>query len=85
MILRDPHHLKPSDYRETYVVSQDLSFCAIQLSIEGTSQRQGTLHTGQMVSLQATCPATASDAQVSVYAEGLGLVRINSRWLNRMR
>jgi hypothetical protein len=74
--------LKPIDYRETYVVSQELPFCAIQLSTEGSLQRQGALHT---VALQTTCTATASDTRASIYSEGLGLVRINSRWLNRMR
>ena len=74
--------LKPIDYRETYVVSQDLPYCAIQLPAEGSLQRQGALHT---VALRTTCTATASDARASTYAEGLGLVRMNSRWLNRMR
>jgi hypothetical protein len=74
--------LKPIDYRDIYMVSQDLPYCEIQLPTEGSSQRQGTFHTR---ALQNTCRATASDAQASAYADGPGLVRINSRWLNRMR
>jgi hypothetical protein len=72
--------LKPIDYRETYVDSQGLP--AIQLPTEGNLHRQGTLHIG---ALQITRPTTASDARAFTSAEGVGLVRINSRWLNRMR
>jgi hypothetical protein len=72
--------LKPTDHREAYVVSQSLP--AIQLPTEGNLHRQNTLHIG---ALQSTRPTTASNARAFTSAEGLGLVRINSRWLNRMR
>jgi hypothetical protein len=72
--------LKPIDYLETYVVSQGRPL--IQQPTEDSLQRQGTLYAG---ALRSTRPATAYDARVFTSAEGVGLVRINSRWLNRMR
>jgi hypothetical protein len=72
--------LKPIDYQEMYVISQGLP--AIQLPTGRSLQRQSTLHIG---ALQSTRPATAYDARAFTSAEGVGLVRINSRWLNRMR
>jgi hypothetical protein len=72
--------LKPIDYQEMYLISQGLP--AIQLPAERSQQRQSTLHIGE---LQSTRPATAYDARAFTSADGVGLVRINSRWLNRMR
>jgi hypothetical protein len=72
--------LKPTDHRETYVVSQSMP--AIQLPTEGSLQRQDMLHIGP---LQSTRSASAYGARAFTSAEGVGLIRINSRWLNRMR
>jgi len=72
--------LKPTDHRETYVVSQSMR--AIQLPTEGSLQRQDTLRIGP---LQSARSAAAYGAQAFTSAKSVGLIRINSRWLNRMR
>jgi hypothetical protein len=72
--------LKPIDYQEMYEMSQGVP--AIQLPAERSLQRQSTLH---IRAPQSTRPATAYDARAFTSAEGVGLIRINSRWLNRMR
>ena len=69
----------PADYTEQRVVTQDVPYHVEGL--KGTHADDGTLHLGRVVWVKKGTEAQNPDQRVSVYAEGAGLVSVESRFL----
>ncbi len=71
--------LIPAEYSEPRVVIQDTPYEAEAL--KGTHADHGTLHLGRVVWVKKGTEAQSTDQRITVYAEGVGLVTLESRLL----
>lgn len=76
---------KPNEYRATYILSTDAPYRNTEASSKGAHAGEGTLHKGRVVWLQKDVETRNNDAQVSAYAEGVGLVLLASSSVEPVR
>ncbi len=75
---------KPSDYRRTYVLAMDVPYRNHEQHTTATHASQGVLHRGRVVWLQHDVPGQDQSAQVSAFAEGVGIVVLDARAVEPM-
>jgi hypothetical protein len=76
--------MKPSEYRNTFVVMQDVSYRVIEDKEGGVLPKTGTLGVGRVVWLPDPDKEKAlDDAQVVAYAENIGMVSVSRNSLAR--
>ena len=74
---------KPSEYRETYVLSMDVAYDNAGAVIRGTHASRGMLSQGRVVWLREE-PKPAAETPVPAYAEGVGIVMLAPDALQRV-
>jgi len=74
--------VKPGDYRESRIVTEDTHYQVEDL--EGTHSDSGTLHVMRVVWVRKSPEGQRPDQCISVYAEGVGLVTLEARFLGRL-
>ena len=72
---------KPHEYRHSYTINQDVRY-EISGNQKGTHAGAGTLHVGRVVWLRE--PMANSDACVSAYVEGVGVISIDPHSLHQV-
>jgi hypothetical protein len=77
---------KPEDYKETCVISRNIPYQFEDELFKGKSMAGGVLGKGRIVWVQSsleTKKPSASAHPVSAYAEGIGIVSVDPRYLVR--
>ena len=69
----------PAEYSEERVLSQDIPYQVEGL--KGTHAANGILHLGRIVWVRKGTEEQSPDQHVSAYADGVGLVSLESRFL----
>lgn len=75
--------LKPHEYREQYVVTKDMPYLKKDGRQSGPQPTSGFLHTGRVVYLSPEARKSEEDREIAAYADGIGLLLLNARWLKR--
>ena len=73
----------PQNFSETYLISEDVAYCAEEPTHTGTLPSRGVFHKGRVVWLERGIEGVPPDARISVYAEGVGVVILAARHLHR--
>ena len=76
---------KPNDFRETYILAADVPYRVADPISHGTHAGEGTLHRGRVVWLRNEAPPREAQTQIPVFAEGVGLVLLDSNSVERLR
>jgi len=71
--------VKPAEYSESRIVTEDAPYHVEDL--KGTHSDPGMLHLGRVVWGKKSPEGQSPEQRVSVYAEGVGLVSLESRFL----
>ena len=72
--------MKPIEYRRSCIITGETSYQVQQGEPQGTHSAVGVLQIGRVVWARS-CEEYAPGQQISVYAEGVGVVRVESRLL----
>jgi hypothetical protein len=72
--------MKPKEYRDLYTLTRNAPYLT---SEPGTPRCGGVLNTGKTVYLKQRVGEKRSRGSVSAYAEGIGVIQIDSRFLMR--
>jgi hypothetical protein len=72
--------MKPKEYRDLYTLTRNAPYLT---GDAGTSRCGGVLNIGKAVYLQEGAKEKGSNGPVSAYAEGIGVILIDSRFLMR--
>ncbi len=75
--------LKPSEYRDQYVVTKDMPYWKKDVTQRGPQATSGLLETGRVVYLSPEARKSEEDREIAAYADGIGLLLLNARWINR--
>jgi hypothetical protein len=73
---------KPEDYKETCVISRNIPYQFEDELFKGKSMAGGVLGKGRIVWVQSFLE-TKKRSAVSAYAEGIGIVSVDPRYLVR--
>ena len=71
--------MKPVEYSESRIVTQDTPYEVEDL--KGTHSASGTLYLGRVVWVRKSPEGQSLEQHISVYAEGVGVVKLESRFL----
>jgi hypothetical protein len=75
---------RPLNFKTEYILKQDAPYqCADEASKE-TSAKEGTLRTGRVVWLESPMADSESTESVRVYADGIGIVSVEPRFIKRI-
>ena len=69
--------MKPSEYRECYVLTKDTPYSVEENQHKGTHSSTGLLKIGRVVWIKERLEERASDQCTLAYAEGVGLVTLD--------
>jgi hypothetical protein len=72
--------MKPKEYRDLYTLTRNAPYLT---SEAGTARCGGVLNTGKSVYLKQRVEGKMSSGPVSAYAEGIGVILVDSRFLMR--
>jgi len=73
-------YMKPKEYRELYTLTRNAPYLTGEA---GTPRCGGVLNTGKTVYLKQGVGEKRSSGPVSAYAEGIGVILVDSRFLIR--
>lgn len=73
--------MKPEGYRETCMVTSDMHYEVRDGTQQGTHPRSGTLHKGRVVWVEKDPERCNAEPLVPAYAEGVGIVLLDPRFL----
>ncbi len=73
--------VKPVEYCESCIVTEDTPYHVEGGDLKGTHSDTGILHLGRVVWIRKNPERQGPEQQVSVYAEGVGLVSVEARFL----
>ncbi len=76
---------KPPDFKIEYALTQSVPYECADLGKKGTHASKGILHTGRVVWLRDDAAEGDSQQQVSVYADGIGMVSLERRFIRRIK
>jgi hypothetical protein len=76
---------RPDRYKETYVLNTDTAYGNTDTAEEDPHAIKGSLQRGRVVWLQNDPPTHVSCTRVTAYAEGIGMVILNTTCLDRAR
>ncbi len=71
--------MKPVEYCESRIVTEDTPYQVEDL--KGTHSDSGILHLGRVVWVRKSFEEQRPEQYISVYAEGVGLVKLQSRFI----
>lgn len=72
---------KPQEYREQRIVSHDTQYRADERLAHGPQAASGVLTTGRVVWVKRAADLPQEQSVVSAYAEGIGIVALDSQSL----
>lgn len=75
--------LKPHEYRDEYVVMKDIPYWKKDGGRTGPQASSGLLHTGRVVYLSPEARRSEVDREIAAYADGIGVLLLNARWIQR--
>ena len=73
---------KPEEFRHGCVVKHDVEYQVNESQPKGPYSAQGVLHVGRVVWLRSPLLEISTDTGVTCFAEGIGLVEVNSSVLS---
>ncbi len=73
--------MKPAEYCESCIVTEDTPYQVEGSDLKGTHAGAGVLHLGRVVWTKKNPKEPSREQRVSVYAEGVGLVSLEQRFL----
>lgn len=76
---------KPNDYRETHIITEDVSYQNANKAGGGTQASQGILRQGRVVWSQGQELHADPINNVTVYAEGIGIIDLPAEALSKDR
>ena len=74
---------RPQDFKIEYILTQSVPYKCADEGRKGTHASKGILHTGRMIWLRSDSSEGGSQ-RVSAYAEGIGLVSLEQRFIKRI-
>jgi hypothetical protein len=74
---------KPEEFRHTCIVKHDVEYRVEESDPKGPYAAQGVLHVGRVVWLKSQPAEILAGAVVTCFAEGIGLIEINSSVLGK--
>jgi hypothetical protein len=72
---------KPDDVRHTYTTASTMHYEVVEGTPQGSQNSKGSLELGRVIWLRTTLEETTSDHMVPGYAEGIGIITVDSRLL----
>lgn len=75
--------MKPSQYRETYTLARNAPYQIDDEAYKGTPWNGGVLNIGRVVFLNKQAAEKKPIGSVSAYADGIGVISLDSRFLIR--
>jgi hypothetical protein len=75
--------MKQNEYRETYSLAQNAPYQIDDDAYKGTPWSGGVLNAGRVVYLDQQAGDKKLNGSVSAYAEGIGVISLDSRFLIR--
>jgi hypothetical protein len=76
---------RPNIYKETSVLNEDTAYGNVGLAEEGLQSSDGSLQRGLVVWLEKDTLLELSFTSASAYTEGIGVVRVSTKSLDRAR
>jgi len=73
--------VKPVEYCESCIITEDTPYQVEGSDLKGTHSGTGVLNLGRVVWTKKNPKEPGPEQHVSVYAEGVGLVSLESRFL----
>lgn len=74
--------LKPQGFQQENVAIRNLPYIAMEDSLRESLDAGGVLGSGQVVWTEATVAARPRPHSAMAYVDGIGVVRVDPRWLN---
>lgn len=74
--------MKPAEYRQPCTITQETPYQIEPGELKGTHSSTGVLQIGRVVWLQHNPEEHAPEHRLSCYAEGIGIVSVESRCLH---
>ena len=76
---------KPDDFRYTYTTASTMPYEVVEGSAQGSQNSKGSLGLGRVIWLRTTLEEFTSKYMVQGYAEGIGIITVDSRMLAHAR
>lgn len=73
--------MKPIEYCESCIVTEDTPYQVEGSDLKGTHSGTGILHLGRVVWIRKSLAEQGPEQRTTAYAEGVGLVSVESRFL----
>jgi hypothetical protein len=75
---------KPTNFKTEYILKQDVPYHCVAEDCKETSTTEGMLRTGRVVWLDNPATDSESAESVHVYADGIGMVSVQPRFIKRV-
>ena len=75
---------RPPDFKTEYILTQSVPYECADEGRKGTHASKGILQTGRVVWLRSDSTEDVSQQRVSVYADGIGMVSLEQRFIKRI-
>jgi hypothetical protein len=75
---------RPPDFKTEYILTQSVPYECADEGRKGTHASKGILQTGRVVWLRGDPTEGGSHERVSVYADGIGMVSLEPRFIKRI-
>jgi hypothetical protein len=76
---------KPDDFRHTYMTVSTMPYEVVEGTAQGSQNCKGSLGLGRVIWLRTTLDEFTSEYMVEGYAEGIGIITVDSRMLVHAR
>jgi hypothetical protein len=76
---------KPDDFRHTYTTTGTMPYEVVEGTAKGSQNSKGSLGLGRVIWLRATLEEATSEHMVPAYAEGIGIITVDSRMLRAVK
>jgi hypothetical protein len=75
---------RPPNFETEYILTQSVPYECADEAKKGTHASKGILHTGRVVWLRSDSTEGGTKTRVSVYADGIGMVSVEQRFIKRI-
>ena len=76
---------KPDNFRHPYTTASILPYEVVEGTAKGSQNSKGSLGLGRVIWLRTTLEEVTSDHMVTAYAEGIGIITVDSRMLRAVK